>query len=403
MIYSSSYAEPDTMTYIVPAENFLKFKIFLDASGTPIWIRTPGYPLFLALIYWLADLFKINFDKNFIVLSLQALMCILNSCMIFYCVNKIVNNNKNKIYGLLAVLFYILDLVFYEKAAKILTDVPFSFLITLSAFLFIKYYYSRVKLYAALSILAINYALWVRPALLYFNMLLAVIIIFALIFKKINFKLGVLYLCVYLAMFGGWCIRNAHYHHVTFETMYMPLRLKDSFDFYAPITYQIVNKIPNSTENDLKVKKIFNKMLYDKYPNFDELEIHEQYAAKGDIGRGYIKQHIGAYILLNFKGLLTEMIAPGLTFINEFKINNLFKRAISFFAAGMLAILNLIYAISFIFNIKKLKFINIAIFLLTAYLMASTAVLGYSRFRLAFYAIETVGALSSLALFKKFK
>ncbi|MBQ4418491.1 MAG: phospholipid carrier-dependent glycosyltransferase, partial [Synergistaceae bacterium] len=160
MIYSSSYIEPDTMSYIVPAENFLKFKIFLDASGTPIWIRTPGYPLFLALIYWLADLFKINFDKNFIVLSLQALMCILNSCMIFYCVNKIINNNKNKIYGLLAVLFYILDLVFYEKAAKILTDVPFSFLITLSAFLFIKYYYSRGKLYAALSILAINYALW---------------------------------------------------------------------------------------------------------------------------------------------------------------------------------------------------------------------------------------------------
>ncbi|MBQ9582112.1 MAG: hypothetical protein IJR21_07060, partial [Synergistaceae bacterium] len=94
MIYSSSYIEPDTMSYIVPAENFLKFKIFLDASGSPIWFRTPGYPLFLALIYWLADLFKINFDKNFIVLGLQALMCILNSCMIFYCVNKIINNNK---------------------------------------------------------------------------------------------------------------------------------------------------------------------------------------------------------------------------------------------------------------------------------------------------------------------
>ena len=391
------------MSYIVPAENFLKFKIFLGNSSTPIWFRTPGYPLFLALIYWLADLFKINFDKNFIVLSLQALMCILNSCMIFYCVNKIINNNKNKIYGLLAVLFYILDLASYDKAVRILTDVPFSFLITLSAFLFIKYYYSRVKLYAALSILAINYALWVRPVLLYFNMLLAVIIIFAIIFKKINFKLGVLYLCVYLAMFGGWCIRNAHYHHVTFETMYTPLRVKDSFDYYAPLTYQIVNRMPHNDENDLKVNKIFNKMLYDKYKNFDELAIHEQYAAKGGIGRDYIKQHIAAYILLNFKGLFVEMIAPGMTFINEFKINDLFKRAAALFAAGMLALLNLIYAMSFIFNIKKLKFINIAIFLLTAYLMASTAVLGYSRFRIAFYALETVGALSSLALFKKFK
>ena len=43
---------PDSASYLVPAENMLHGRGFVDAQGAPEMLRTPGYPLFIDLFLW---------------------------------------------------------------------------------------------------------------------------------------------------------------------------------------------------------------------------------------------------------------------------------------------------------------------------------------------------------------
>ena len=390
---SESYIVPqDTESYIAPAVSFLKTGSMLDETGMPIWIRTPGYPLILSFIYALTNY------SNECVLIIQMIMCVMISLMIFYIVNKITSKNY---LGVLACLFYVCDFTTYSHAAFIMTEIPFSFMITLTLFLLVKYKIYRKNIYAVLAALTVNYALLIRPVLLYFNFILAIALLILILMRKIkNRKLPVIYIMLYLAMFGGWCVRNAYYHDVNSQTVYTPLRARDSYIFYAPLVYHLVNDI-NSIKDipsvikitpSEKVKKIFEQKLYDKYPDFDNLNFARQLDAQADIGQGYIKQHIFAYIMRNLFGLFRELTEQYVHGISILPVHAVIKYILFALSSAMLIILYLLYAFGFIKNIKKLNLLDWALLMTNLYLMAATAVLGYCRFRVAFYSLCAAGA-----------
>ena len=386
---------PDSQSYMEPAVNFLKTGSLVDDSGAYIWNRTPGYPLMLALVYSIT-----NYSDQ-CVLILQMIMCVMISLMIFYIVKQVTAKNYLAVF---AVLFYVCDLSTYSHTVVIMTEIPFAFFMTLALFLIIKYKFSHKNFYAVLSILAVNYALLIRPVLLYFNLIIALILLILIFMRKINYKLPVLYIMVYLAMFGGWCARNAYYHDVNAQTIYTTIRSKDSFLFYAPLLYHLDNNVKSIKDlpSALKItpteeaEKYFAEILYAKYPDFDNLNFAGQVNAWSDIGQGYIKQHVPAYIIRNILGLFRELTEQYIYGIELLHVNKFIKYILFAASSLMLVILYLIYAFGFIKNFKKLNILDWVILFTALYLMAATAVIGYCRYRVAFYYLCVIGAFLSL-------
>ncbi|HXM92154.1 MAG TPA: hypothetical protein VN974_11430, partial [Candidatus Dormibacteraeota bacterium] len=68
----------DTILYEQIATNWLKFHVYaMNVGGviTPVDIRVPGYPAFLALIYWLSG--KTGPDARFWVMTAQLVVDLL--------------------------------------------------------------------------------------------------------------------------------------------------------------------------------------------------------------------------------------------------------------------------------------------------------------------------------------
>lgn len=60
-----------------------------------------------------------------------------------------------------------------------------------------------------------------------------------------------------------------------------------------------------------------NNKLNQAYPQIDSMKYMEQLNAKKEVGNTYLKENFGYYILVNLKGLVTEMIAPEMTGISR--------------------------------------------------------------------------------------
>ena len=75
----------DTILYEQIATNWLKYHVYaMNVGGaiTPVDIRVPGYPAFLAVIYWLSG--KTGPDARLWVMSAQVLVDLL-TCVVAAC------------------------------------------------------------------------------------------------------------------------------------------------------------------------------------------------------------------------------------------------------------------------------------------------------------------------------
>lgn len=364
----------DTASYVTPAKTFLSQGIMLENDIDPILFRTPGYPLIISLFYGIFG------ENNMPIVIIQMIMTVVITIMIFYMVSLYINKSA----GILACVLYLSDFAEYNYTARILTDLPFSFLVTLALFLLIKYV-NKNKLYNyILACLVINFAMMVRPNIMYFNMLLAIVLAILAIIRKLNWKKAVIYIVLFVIFYGGWSARNMYYYG---EPIFTSIRDESTYAFYAPLMYQKEYKC--SAE---EASVYFRSLLDDKYPDYSEMSRLQQVEAKKDIGTTYIKEHFNYYIYINAIGLSKELFSPDGANIDMLPVSTLVKYMIKLYVGGTLILTYLIYGLGFIVNVKKWRWIDWLILILTVYFMASTAVLGYSRFRLAFYPICVVGA-----------
>lgn len=374
---------PDSPSYMEPAQSFLRDGVMADANGLPTLFRTPGYLLILAAVYGMGG-------GNGAVVLLQSLMCLLMGLMIYSVVKSV---SGNALLGLGGLLLWVLHIENYNYTLSILTEIPFAFFVVLALFFFCRFWKSGKYRDVLACFFSMNYALLIRPQLMYYSVIVAVFLAGASLFRKISWKVTIPYLSIFLICFGGWCARN-QYHFG--DPQYTFIRHKDYFEYYAPSVYMEVEKVSLQES-----KNHFHRVLEETVPDYDQRFPVDQLYALSDIGKTYVKQHLGAFVAVNVKGLLQEMFAPGVSYINKLGFPDWMTWCCYGFFSFLLAITYVIYAVGFLKNRSALTKLDWLIFTLNVYLMASTAVVGYSRFRMAFYAPCLMGAFLCWRRFDK--
>jgi 4-amino-4-deoxy-L-arabinose transferase-like glycosyltransferase len=370
----------DSPSYTSPAVNLIHYGHFIDEYGETMLFRTPGYPFFLAAVYLLGG-------NHTAVAVVQLVLSLSATLLIFGIVRRVTGTRWA---GVLAVLFYTLDYIHYYHSLNIGADVLFAYLLLVSAFFLVKWMTDHRRWrWFLLTAVFLQLAGLVKPTLMYYLMILAAVLLLLTLLKKLSWKSLVTYLVTFAVCFGGWCARNYAQsgYFMLSNIRYMQVFNFDSRDLMAQIEGIPVEDAMGRLE----------RMLEDKYGDTSGMSVMELNECKRDIGGAYVKSHLGAYLVMNVKGLFLLMLGPGRSPLSEIIHNDFALKLAFLFNSGILLLLYLVYAVSFLRRLRKVTWFEWLLFLTTCYLIAATAAMGYQRYRISFYPLVLLGAALALA------
>ena len=182
---SGDFYFPDSFTYLAPARSFLSGAGFLDLFGHPDTVRTPGYPVLLAL-----------FGAHPLpIIILQHLGSVALAVAIYLFVSS---RTASRLMAMVASLLFALDVSTIHNANKILSETLFTVL------LYGVFVLTLQKRRLALIALLAGALVLVRPiALFYFVPLAIVLAVWRLSMRQIT-----LFVAIAIALPAGWAVRN---------------------------------------------------------------------------------------------------------------------------------------------------------------------------------------------------
>lgn len=203
----SGYSFPvllgDSTEYVTLAKNMIDHRVFSLDTTPPFYpnnFRTPGYPLFLAIIFL--------FSKNLYLVSfMQIILAGITAFLIF----KIGRQLAGATLGAMAMIFFILNASTLYYTLAVMSDILFVFLIILS--IYIMFFWNSNKEYLRISLAGflIGYAILTRPIAVLLPVLF-VIYYFFLNKNLLNLKKTALLILIFIASLGivvtPWVIRN---------------------------------------------------------------------------------------------------------------------------------------------------------------------------------------------------
>ncbi len=199
----SVFALPDSIGYVYPAQTLLQEGALWEAvSATPMLLRTPGYPLFLAGVQLATG------SMTWGVLLWQNILSVLLLIPVYLCAEKL----GGKTAARWATLFCTLSVLYFSLAFAVLTETLCAFLLAWFIWFMTRFFQTprtRDLLAAALLLAA---AVYVRPAAYYFMPVCALILLCFCGGKLLQFPLrGVLlgFILPLLITVGAWHARNA--------------------------------------------------------------------------------------------------------------------------------------------------------------------------------------------------
>jgi 4-amino-4-deoxy-L-arabinose transferase-like glycosyltransferase len=377
----------DTIGYTQTACNLLHKKFFSIDGITPDYSRTPGYPLFLAAIYLLGG-------GNNSAVALQILLAVLEIYLFYRSLILIRTPPRLAVAGTILVLFNITS---YQYSWNISPDFLFGFLLMLALYLIIKYTCTKNSRFFYLFTLTLNYALLVRPILVYFNWLIILVLLVLYLIKKVPFRYFLAFLLCFLLFWGSWSYRN-YKHSGVF--IFSTIQNYNMQKYYAPIITASIERI-SEKEADLYHDKLFAQQ-YPETNGKSGLENVQVSLLQKKYGLDFLKTHIPQYILANITGLFGMLFAPSKSFMLE-----IFPSVLSaYLACGIytlyLAFVYLLYLCGLLFNRKKIfNPVQMYILFLSGYLAAASAIMCHSRFRAPFFTLLLLGAtINSPAVIK---
>ncbi len=191
---------PDTSSYLKPALSLLENGVYnISAnSNTPALLRVPGFPAFIALIFYMGGGIK---SLAIILSAISALSAIF--------VYKTANYFLPRNFAIIASALFALNITSIAHSPMILSDTFLTFFIVLQLFFFIRFYKIKRCLYFFISIVIAGVATLIRPV----NMLWILPAVFILLsYTKIPLKRRFIVSFLSVIIFVGiqipWMYRN---------------------------------------------------------------------------------------------------------------------------------------------------------------------------------------------------
>jgi hypothetical protein len=394
---------PDSLSYIQPAKHILRDGFFSTDGVNPEYSRTPGYPLFLALIYFLGG-------TDMAVIVIQMALMTLKIYLFYEILLALAAPGKLALAGSALLLINVQS---YGYSFSVLTEPLFGFLLVFALFCLVKYLYcGRNYCFFLAFSLALNYALLVRPILLYFNLSLCVVPLVFLVLKKINgvvrestgflnkpnIKCFMTFCLCFVVMFGGWSLRNyAHSSVFIFTT----INNNDAARLQTPVLTAYMHNMPYISYPGYAegISEANEENLLREYPELGGNNLNEAQKSilRGKYGFGFIKKHFDDFVILNLKGFVGEMFLPfGTVLLNG--LTGMSKTAVivQIVQIGFCVFLYttyLLFLLGFVANIRSNKVVNIGIFIICAYLSIPGAIYATPRFRDPFFPLILLSAI----------
>ncbi|MGA2775497.1 MAG: glycosyltransferase family 39 protein [Candidatus Omnitrophota bacterium] len=195
--------DPDSVDYLNTASMLYSNLTFAsqDSNGLlkPHVLRTPGYPVFIAIVH---NLMKLPLSG---VIFLQVLLTILAAFILYKTAIQI-----DKRLAVLSAVIMLYDLPVSVYSLKIMTEALFLLLITIFIYIFVRYLKTGRFKFIFLSSLLLVTATYVRPISYYLGAVLAAFILYANIPKnfKAAFAQAFIFLIIIYSLLGVWQVRN---------------------------------------------------------------------------------------------------------------------------------------------------------------------------------------------------
>ncbi len=212
----------DAVGYETLAENILHYRTFAgtyDTASIPAnsnqlqpgyliltydTFREPGYPAFLALVYFMVGI------KPFVAIFLQLFLNVI-SVVLIYKITKLLF--ENSVVATLAGLIFAFDIHSIYMANVLYTDTLFVFLFLVSVYYFLSGLLSKKLFKFILSAIFLGLATLTRPVSLFYPLVLAFVLV--LYYRKsigMIVKVLPLYFVIVNSLAGTWALRN----HLTY-------------------------------------------------------------------------------------------------------------------------------------------------------------------------------------------
>lgn len=284
----SSYLRPDSPTYLELAEGLsLRRKFSLPLQDRPETFRTPGYPLFLAMISNHLRLISI----------LQVGLDTATSMLIALCAVLLARSAPAAWAGLI----YALDPMAAAHSVLILSEPLFNFLLTLCLYFHLRAWRQQKGgiLFWVISGLGLGLAVLTRPVALYLWIPWSVALLFAK--QRLKHILGFSLAAILLP--GFWCLRN---YALLGEYAFTSISGWSLLSWEAPAVKAAAEKIPVS-----RARQEFERDFAARNPR-PFLNAFDESRARRATARKYLTDHPWIWSQLRIVSTVKMLLGPGL-------------------------------------------------------------------------------------------
>jgi 4-amino-4-deoxy-L-arabinose transferase-like glycosyltransferase len=314
----AAFTTADSSTYLEPARSLLSQGAFA-VGGQPDIVRTPGYPLFLAIGMALGHAWLVT-------IALQILL----SCLSVYLTYKIAESIfSNPRVSLAASLLYAMEPLSVLYTSKLMTESLFTTLVLAAVFMVSRYLRDGRSLHLLMAALAVSVAAYTRPVGYYLFIVLAAVVTCRPPLRPAAVLRGLALAGLCLALLLPWSLRNQNRANYPGFSAISDVNL---YFFHLPA---VLAHRQGCTYLQLKLSRgmIDLESFFQHHPQartWDQGQIYRylhQQALQG------ILSDIPYFLYLHLKGMVLILVGPG---TGEF---------LSLFRAGGLAPPDLAYSL----------------------------------------------------------
>lgn len=407
-VVNNSIVVSDAKLYHQLAISFLSDHSF-EGFGT---LRTPGYPLFIALI------FGVSSNSVWLVLLIQILLSLFS----VYFVYRIARVVYSKGIAILSALIFAIDIHQVLYTISLLSETVFVFLFLASLLFLIKGIAENHILQILLSAFVLGIATLVRPAVTLFPFVVCLFIFWVPISRqRVKILYSALYIAVFIAAISPWLIHNYQKHRVVNISSQAGSNL-----LFSNVTFTEAYVSGKSIE---QVEKDFYCEAIERGADTSKSDSYKNSTIYSEIAKEYIADNFGVFckrhfmgIVNMYAGLATKHIASVFHAqttnlrIRQEKAPNILRRIIEFIQVksidelfiglwvAMFLIINYALALFGIFiQIRRKHWLSLIFIFIIIYFSLLTGAIGCTRLRASFMpSINILCAVGFFTLYSKF-